>query len=311
VESSALGLNSNAAAGQISVIKTTIVGIDAVTNPSPISGGRDDESDASIVERIKSTLFANNIGTSSGYKNLVLGVNGVKDATVIGAGNPLMTRDQGDGGSVDIYVTDPVPIVISELADSSNVALVGTDYIFTPAKQPMVKDLDTVSPNTGATQHWDTSVYAGSERANDGVNYGVTDPTGTVIQYQNNSLVRTVQNYIDDPARKMLGADILVKEAVFTTVDVIFQISVLGGYNFNTVKSSVEAAVTSFISDYSIGESMELSDIIKTITEVAGVNNVTIPFTKFDKTANPSTQQNIITANANEVLKPGTIMATQ
>jgi len=311
VQSSAQGLNANAAIGQINLIKDTLVGMDAVTNPFPISGGRDEETDASLVERVKLALFANNIGTSSGYKNLVLGINGVKDTTVIGAGDPLMSRDQGDGGSIDIYITDPVPVVINELADSSNVSLVGTDYIFTASRQPMVKDLDTVSPNAGASQHWDTSVYAGSIRAADGVNYGVSDPTGTVIQYQTNSLVRTVQDFMDDPARKMLGADIMVKEAVFTTVDVIFQIVVLGGYSFNTVKANVEAAVTSFISDYSIGESMDLSDIIKVITETAGVDRVNLPMAKFDKTANASAQQNVITANANEVLRPGTIMATQ
>ena len=65
-------------------------------------------------------LFSgSSVGTQLGYLNAALSVTGVQDATVIGPGNPLMTRDgtvseiingiltvvsEGSGGKVDVVV---------------------------------------------------------------------------------------------------------------------------------------------------------------------------------------------------------------
>jgi len=145
IESLEIGVDTVAGPNQISLLKTVIVGIDGVTNPASVIGGRDIEGDRALAERIKSSLSANNIGTKSGYNNLVLTIPEVKDTLVIGSGDPFMLRDQGDGGSVDIYVTDPIPFIVSEQMDSNNTVLVpGPTYRFTPSRQPMTNDLTTL-----------------------------------------------------------------------------------------------------------------------------------------------------------------------
>lgn len=82
-------------------INEAIIG---VTNPFGFSGGTDTEDDESLAFRVSLAITGSNIGTKDGYTSFVFKQDGVIDAKVIGAGEPLMTRDKGMGGMVDIYV---------------------------------------------------------------------------------------------------------------------------------------------------------------------------------------------------------------
>lgn len=86
-----------------------------VNNPYAFIGGTDQENDASLKLRITLAISGSNIGTKDGYLSYVLKQNGVDDAKVIGASDPIMFRDgsyintqgnyvQGRGGMVDIYI---------------------------------------------------------------------------------------------------------------------------------------------------------------------------------------------------------------
>src|SRR5271165_5284924 len=105
---------------QYSLNQTSIAGVSNVTNTFPFTGGNDQENDATFRNRVLAVFSGSNIGTSLGYKNLVLSNTAVSDAVVIGPGNPLMTRDgtqvvqnsdgsytitsEGTGGKVDIVI---------------------------------------------------------------------------------------------------------------------------------------------------------------------------------------------------------------
>lgn len=79
-------------------------GIESVTNPFAFTGGTDGESDLSLMMRLSMAITGVNIGTKDGYKSFMLKQSEVQDAIVIGAGDKLMLRDNGEGGMVDIYV---------------------------------------------------------------------------------------------------------------------------------------------------------------------------------------------------------------
>lgn len=111
--------------GQYTLSQVTIGGISNVTNINTFSGGTDQETDAAFRNRILSTFSGSSVGTSLGYLNAALSVTGVVDATVIGPGNPLMTRDgtvvddingtltivqEGSGGKVDIAVLGTIDV---------------------------------------------------------------------------------------------------------------------------------------------------------------------------------------------------------
>ncbi|MNJ90222.1 Baseplate J-like protein [compost metagenome] len=99
------GSEYNASAGTIVQISSNVDSIvSGVTNPFSFTGGTDAEDDASLILRMSLVISGSNIGTKDGYRSFVLSQSGVEDAIVIGAKDPLMTRDGGEGGMVDIYV---------------------------------------------------------------------------------------------------------------------------------------------------------------------------------------------------------------
>ena len=117
VEATSIGTSGNISTNQL--IETNSDFFISVTNVTSLSGGTDQESDSSFRTRFLSTFSGSNIGTSIGYRNAVLGLQGVLDALVVEPGNTLMLRDgtevlstenstrilnSGTGGKVDIYV---------------------------------------------------------------------------------------------------------------------------------------------------------------------------------------------------------------
>jgi len=104
----------------LQIVRTNLQATLSVINLVATTGGINRETDASFRARILSVFSGANIGTSLGYRNALLGVDGVVDALVVEPGNSLMLRDgtetialedgtsrilnSGTGGKVDIYV---------------------------------------------------------------------------------------------------------------------------------------------------------------------------------------------------------------
>ena len=104
----------------LQIVTTNVQASLSVINLVATTGGINRETDSSFRSRILSVFSGANIGTSLGYRNALLGVDGVVDALVVEPGNALMLRDgtetislddgssrilsSGTGGKVDIYV---------------------------------------------------------------------------------------------------------------------------------------------------------------------------------------------------------------
>ncbi len=306
VESVDAGIDTIAAENQINQIRDPIPGIDGVVNVDVVGGGRDRESDQRYAERLLDVLSANNIGTKSGYAADTIELENVNGVSVVGANDPFMFRDLTDGGSVDILVTDPFPVSVTELVTASQVTA-GPTFVFRPSRQPIINDIATINPPAGAVLgiNKDLGAFGGSLLANDEIVLD-TDPPGLVIGYQINRLIADVQEFWDTDERNILGSNILVREAFTVGVDVIMTIRVNSGFSTNVVRSNVESEITKFIAALNIGQDLEQSDVIQVATNVAGVDRVNIPLTKFDRTT--GTVQNVIVAASNEVLRPNSII---
>lgn len=111
--------------GQYSLNKVNIPGISNVTNVNNFGGGTDQETDAAFRNRILSTFSGSSVGTSLGYLNAALSVTGVQDATVIGPGNPLMTRD----GSVSSVVNGKLQVISEGSGGKVDVVVLGTNNV--------------------------------------------------------------------------------------------------------------------------------------------------------------------------------------
>ncbi|SDI16291.1 Uncharacterized phage protein gp47/JayE [Alteribacillus persepolensis] len=77
------GADSNTEPNTVTEIVTPMVGVDSVTNPDPVSGGRDEETDAELKERYDLSHSTGNSPTTNGIRAAVLGVEGARTATVI------------------------------------------------------------------------------------------------------------------------------------------------------------------------------------------------------------------------------------
>ena len=78
------GTLGNVAAGSITSLGQTLVGITSVTNSSSIAGGVDPETDSQLRGRWTSTVFSNNVGTSNKYTLTALQDSNVTAANSIG-----------------------------------------------------------------------------------------------------------------------------------------------------------------------------------------------------------------------------------
>lgn len=78
------GSNGDLAAGSITRWLTTIEGITSITNPAPLVGGADVETDEQFRDRLKKTIFRNLAGTKDMYLGVALGEKNTSAAEVYG-----------------------------------------------------------------------------------------------------------------------------------------------------------------------------------------------------------------------------------
>lgn len=177
-ESVAIGADKNVGPNEIiSLSDSTINGIQSITNLESFKNGTNSETDASLALRIGLAISGNNIGTKSGYLAFALKQPQVIDATVVGAGDPDMLRDEiqvcdGEdenghitnickpGGCVDIYVrtntetqTTASCKVIGENATQDNTVVIYTNDISMKAPIVSIKSVLGERTSGGISQY--------------------------------------------------------------------------------------------------------------------------------------------------------------
>lgn len=101
VECTQTGTIGNTPAGTVVMVSGRMSGVTSVTNEQPITGGTEEESDESLIERIveyNKSQDGSYTGNPADYKRWAKSVAGVGEATVISA--------QDDSGLVTIILTD-------------------------------------------------------------------------------------------------------------------------------------------------------------------------------------------------------------
>lgn len=124
------------------------------------------------------------------------------------------------------------------------------------------------------------------------------------INYEYNKLIVDATQAIEDI--RPITADVLIKQAEEIEVDVTAYIVVEPSFSekTETVKQDVADNISSSLNSEELGSTIDSSDIIDGIYNVAGVDRVRI--TRFNKT-NVSGTKNSITAENNQYIAPGTI----
>lgn len=139
------------------------------------------------------------------------------------------------------------------------------------------------------------------------IDYSYTAPKEgerITINYEYNKLIVDATEAIEDI--RPITADVLVKAAIEVEIDVIAYIVVTSDYEEKqeTVKQDVSDNISSILNSEELGTTIDASDIVDSIYNVAGVDRVRI--TKMNR-ANQTGTKESITVEGNEYISPGTI----
>jgi uncharacterized phage protein gp47/JayE len=335
VTSTTTGAATNVGVNSIRIISSGTTDFLGVKNDAVLTGGTDSETNFAYSQRIADAVAGNSVGTEFGYKRAVMTSTLVNDATVITPGDALMTRDNGYGGKVDIYIKADIAnvaayssvqdvYVFNDLSSGVGANSVFNDHTFDHRPAKLVTSVSgSISGNLSAGVDYQfskdtTSVYADSNLANDKIHYLKTNvpvfgETITIV-YQYYNIIDDINDILDTERQKIITADVLVKLAKQVPVNVSVTV-----YADDTISDSVTftdaitTAIEESLDSDLLGNKIEQSDLVQAIYEVVGVDRVNLPFTVLNapsKAAYTAGPYNLIQLDANEFSWFGTISVT-
>lgn len=317
------GTSGNVGGGTITVLTTAIPGAPSVINNSQTSGGTDTESNDSLLIRIQIKLAGTAMGTPSGILSFVNSNPNVVSSLLIRPGDIELVRDQF-GNAADVIIIGEIIVPVEEVRQFIAGA---TEYIL--ARQPVqagasaVGDILTgvvggVGFNFIKGTHFkvtvdNSSISRGSTRASTKLVFlGSPFPdinTPFTVNYSINSLVEDLQVSIDSDDNKIIGTDILIREASKVLVRVGAFIKVFPGFTKADVASAAEDSVATLLNASKLNSNIDQSDIIAAIQNTTGVDSVTIPISLEVK--RPTDTAFIITSSVvigrTEYVRPDTV----
>ena len=103
-------------------------------------------------------------------------------------------------------------------------------------------------------------------------------------------LMRTVQRIIDGyepdsetyPGRRAVGSNIESLPPLVKQISVALKISTKDGVNLNDITNDIKSTVISYISSLGVGQDVVLSEIVRRVKDITGVDAVTITKTTPD-----------------------------
>lgn len=296
------GASGNVGANNIVVLQQPTPGINTITNRLATSGGTDIESNTDLAARIVAKAQARNLGTKPGYRSLVIEQQGILDASVVGPGDADAVRAQY-GNEVDIYLLGTNPVQAQQMTTFYNAQLTyGLDY------KPVVAVIGIVGLSNAIpftfSQGVDyvlsidsTTPYAHSIRASDIIQWL---PFGSrpdnispfTISYIYDKNVPDAQALLEDPANRVLTADVLTKQATEVFIDIGFQATANGGYDKAVVLTQIIDALNVYINSTGLGVRIEQSDLVYRLrNQIAGISSIMLPFTQLSRRVTPGANQ--------------------
>lgn len=296
------GSTGNVGANNVVVLQQPIPGINTVSNRLATSGGTDIESNVDLANRIVAKAQARNLGTKPGYRSLVIEQEGIQDASVVGPGDADAVRDQY-GNEVDIYLLGTNPVQAQQMTTFYN-----TNLNYTLDFKPVVSVIGIVGLSNAIpftfSQGVDynlsidsTTPYAHSIRASDKIVWTVfgnkpDNVSPFTISYIYDKNVADTQLILEDPANKVLTADVLTKQGTQVIIDIGFVATATGGYDKAIVLTSIIDALNTYIAGTGLGARIEQSDLVYRLrNEIPGIASIYLPFTTLSRRVTPGSNQ--------------------
>ena len=258
---------------------------DSVTNPEAATGGRDQETNAELIDRYLLSVIGRQLGTPSGIDRLARAdyptVSGLK--SVYGS-NALLVRAATDAGAVDTWIKGSAPVQTSE-----NQTYLGVGQLLAVTTPPLVS---IVSVQSGANTYIEDSDYevvsddsgiGRSTREAAGIRFLTGGPTAlpalgdvVTLTYTYDNLIRSLQSGFTTDDTLVLGRDLLFRRGIEAPIVLTARLKVATGFNATTVQAAVVAAILAFVNALNLGDAVENSDIQGVVRAISGVDNFLI-----------------------------------
>lgn len=287
------GIESNMGIGYINQLQNTIEGVTAVYNKNALVNGTETETTESLLERVNLKRNGRNTNTTQGLLAQVYENPKVTQALIVDPNSEYSLRGPG---AVDVYVlgemltqyTQTVSDMTKEVQlekcpvvdpDSSiYVTVNGVTYTESDNMFTFVKDTQTIYMSSYLSK--DKLVWTD-------VGYDVIkNASSYTITYDYNGLISDLQNTLDDDSTRLITGDVLVRDTARTDVIMEFGISVLNGYDKNSVILEIKSNIENYINNLVLGSDLRQSDITNIVENTQGVDYMALPYLQFQRVGN-------------------------
>jgi len=132
------------------------------------------------------------------------------------------------------------------------------------------------------------------------------------VTYWYNNLITALQGVIEEDENRILGQDVLVREATPVSIDVSLTVEIDSSTTPDAARNAVVTVITQHISTVSLGAEILQAEIVDAIFgDVLGVVNVVIPFTRLCRAGEAGTEDIQLENNEYGVAEVITVNAVQ
>ena len=318
------GAAGNQATGAISVLTTNVPGVLGVENSTPFPGGADAASDTPLRARGVLALLGLVNDLSQAFQAAAAGTPTVISAAVAGFGDPLMTRDSGQGGKVDVYYQAVQNSVQTTESFVFNQYSSGGDYYFSPYQYAppnrnvlrcipvlaiqSVQNItqSTTIPSTQYSLVSDSTVFANSDRAQDYLHWsstaGINQGDTLQVLFTYDATVGAVRQSCEP--KRGASVDLLAKPGQQIPVNVAFTVNATTILGVVALQAALTNYITLVLSAKTLNQDLLQAQLTQMIMQYAGVQNVQLPLSLLSTTSSGVSD---IYVNEAQYIVPGTI----
>lgn len=288
------GANGNVVADTIVKFVSKPTGVAGVTNPSAFANGTDEESDDSFLGRIKSYVSTLARGTNEALEFWVLGAEDATTGAVINfskvvedrtnLGNSTLYIDDGTGSAESYTAVSSENVTAGLAGPPADSAVGGEEYLYLDYKPVRLASAFSLSSSTRGALTMDTHYYL--DETSGQINFSPALSAGEVITAdytRYTGLIAEAQKIVDGdltdrtnyPGIRAAGTKCVVKTPQVLVQNIALSLSILEGYDHDTVKDNVRDALRDYVNTLGISGDVLLSELVYVAMGVAGVYNVT------------------------------------
>jgi len=295
VEAVESGQNYVAGSGTVTQFEGTLLGIQGCINSIAITGGDDAETNEEMLNRVSAKQLSKGLHNDVGIQGYV---ENYSECYIASADDPLMKRDNGLGGCIDVYVRHTTYETFSESVVISGMELVKVGGKYSESKFYLdkcpVKTITSIVHNgiilsvSEYTLNVDsTSLLSNSTKSKDFIEFNnikLSEGDTLLVYGTYNAFLHTLSDELNNVNNKFSLRDVLVREMLPCEITIAAQVQPISTVTVDKQLKSIDASVTAvwasalqnYINSLQHGCTITVSDIVRELNSLSTVQNINL-----------------------------------